>query len=53
MHLNMSLLKAGLSFRELAEKSWKVPDRYEKFEVGVVVHGIGMCNEFPQVAPLK
>jgi Xaa-Pro aminopeptidase len=53
VHHNMSMLKARLSFRELAEKSWKIPDRYEKFEVGVVVHGIGMCNEYPQVAPLK
>ncbi|NNL78824.1 MAG: M24 family metallopeptidase, partial [Desulfobacterales bacterium] len=53
VHHNMSLLKAGLSFRELAEKSWKIPDRYEKLEVGVVIHGIGMCNEYPQVAPLK
>ena len=53
VHHNMALLKPGLGFRELAEKSWKIPDRYEEFEVGVVVHGIGMCNEYPQVAPLK
>ena len=49
----MALLKPGLGFRELAEKSWRIPDRYEEFEVGVIVHGIGMCNEYPQVAPLK
>ena len=49
----MALLKPGLGFRELAEKSSKNPDRFEEFEVGVVVHGIGMCNEYPQVAPLK
>ncbi len=53
VHYNMALLKPGLGFRELAEKSWKIPDRYEAFEVGVIVHGIGMCNEYPQVAPLK
>ncbi|MEX0347460.1 MAG: M24 family metallopeptidase [Rhizobiaceae bacterium] len=53
VHHNMALLKAGLGFRELAEKSWRIPDRYEEFEVGVIVHGIGMCNEYPQVAPLK
>lgn len=53
VHHNMGLLRAGLTFRELAEKSWKIPDRFEKFEVGVVIHGIGMCNEYPQVAPLK
>ena len=53
VHHNMALLKAGLSFRELAEKSWRIPDRFAELEVGVVVHGIGMCNEYPQVAPLK
>lgn len=53
VHYNMALLKAGLGFRELAEKSWKIPGRFEELEVGVVVHGIGMCNEYPQVAPLK
>ena len=53
VHHNMALLKPGLGFRELAEKSWKNPDRFEEFEVGVVVHGIGMCNEYPQVASLK
>jgi len=53
VHHNMALLKPGLGFRELAERSWKIPDRYEEFEVGVIVHGIGMCNEYPQVAPLK
>jgi len=53
VHHNMALLKPGLGFRELAEKSWRIPDRYEDFEVGVIVHGIGMCNEYPQVAPLK
>jgi len=53
VHHNMALLKPGLGFRELAEKSWRIPDRFEEFEVGVIVHGIGMCNEYPQVAPLK
>lgn len=53
VHHNMSLLKSGLSFRDLAERSWRIPHRYAELEVGVVVHGIGMCNEYPQVAPLK
>jgi Xaa-Pro aminopeptidase len=53
VHHNMSLLEAGLSFRELAEKSWRIPDRFAALEVGVIIHGIGMCNEYPQVAPLK
>ncbi len=47
------LFKAGLGFRELAENSWRIPANHEDLEVGVIVRGIGMCNEFPQGAPLK
>ncbi len=53
VHTNMALLKPGLSFRELAEAAWRIPDRYAEFECGCIVHGIGMCNEYPQIAPLK
>jgi Xaa-Pro aminopeptidase len=53
VHANMALLKPGLGFRELAERSWRIPAKYEEFEVGCIVHGIGMCNEYPQIAPLK
>ena len=53
VHQNMELLKPGLSFRELAERSWRIPVKYEEFEVGCIVHGIGMCNEYPLIAPLK
>lgn len=53
VHSNMALLKPGLSFRELAERAWRIPARYEAFEVGCIIHGIGMCNEYPMIAPLK
>lgn len=48
---NMALIKPGLSFRELAEKAWRPPERFAEFAANVVAHGIGMCNEYPQVAP--
>ena len=51
VHSNMALLKAGLGFGELVEKSWRIPDRFADFECGCIVHGIGMCNEYPMLAP--
>ncbi len=50
---NKDLLKAGLSFRELAETSWRIPAKFEHFECGCIVHGIGMCNEWPQLVPRR
>ena len=52
VHHNMALLKAGLSFREFSEKAWKMPERYAELDCGVLVHGTGMCNEYPQLAPM-
>ena len=53
VHHNAAQLKAGLSFREFSERAWKVPERYAALDCGVLVHGIGMCNEYPQVAPAR
>ena len=52
VHENLALLKAGVSFREFSERAWKMPRRYAELDCGVLVHGIGMCNEYPQVPPL-
>ena len=48
---NIALLRPGLAFRELAESAWRVPEQYSALAAGVVIHGIGMCNEYPQVVP--
>ncbi|SLN66280.1 M24 family metallopeptidase [Ruegeria meonggei] len=52
VHTNMGLIKAGVSLREFAEKAWKMPERYQDLDCRVLVHGTGMCNEYPQVPPL-
>ena len=52
IHHNMSLLKAGVSFREFSEKAWKMPKRYSDLDCGVLTHGTGMCNEYPQIPPI-
>ena len=39
---NMALLRPGLSLRELAEKSWPIPEIYQANAYPEIVHGIGM-----------
>ncbi len=50
IHHNMTLLEPGLSFRELAERAWPIPDIYAANRYAFILHGIGMCDEYPGVA---
>ena len=46
---NARLIKNGVSFREFSEKSWKLPEEYYGNRYSCVVHGIGLCDEWPQI----
>ena len=47
---NKSLIKAGLNFREFAEQSWKLPDNCYDNHYPCIIHGVGLCDEWPFVA---
>ena len=53
IHTNMDILKPGMSFRELAETSFKLPERCAPNRYSVVYHGVGMCDEYPHCAYLE
>lgn len=46
---NLALLKAGLSFREFSEKSWKLPPTFVANRYLMLAHGAGMVDEYPVV----
>jgi len=46
---NTRLIEPGLSFREFAEKSWRIPQRFYPNRYMVLVHGVGLTDEFPAV----
>ena len=46
---NSRLIKNGMSFKEFTEKAWKLPDEYYGNRYSVMVHGIGMCDEWPAI----
>ena len=46
---NLSLIKAGRSFRELSEKSWMPPEEFVAHRYASMLHGIGMGDEWPSV----
>ena len=46
---NHRLIKSGTSFREFIEKSWKLPEEYYGNRYSCMLHGIGLCDEWPQI----
>lgn len=46
---NMSILKPGMSFRELTEQAQRLPEQYRAQRYGVMMHGVGLCDEYPSI----
>jgi len=46
---NARLIKNGVSFREFSENSWKLPEEYYGNRYSCMIHGIGLCDEWPQI----
>ena len=46
---NFRLIKPGMSFKEFVKKSWVLPDEYYGNRYSCMVHGIGLCDEWPQI----
>ena len=44
---NIELLTAGMTFREFAEKSWRIPNEFVAQRYSTLAHGVGMCDEWP------
>jgi Xaa-Pro aminopeptidase len=47
IHANMALIRPGMSFRELAERGWQVPESCRPNRYSCVAHGVGLCDEYP------
>ncbi|WP_025130658.1 Xaa-Pro peptidase family protein [Pseudomonas sp. PH1b] len=47
---NLELLRPGCSFREFAEHCWAVPERYRHNRYMMMLHGVGLVDEYPSVA---
>ncbi|OAL28721.1 hypothetical protein AYO22_02586 [Fonsecaea multimorphosa] len=47
VHYNMKILRAGLTFREYAERAWEIPKKYYANRYFLSAHGTGMTGEYP------
>ena len=46
---NSRLIKDGVSFREFTEKAWILPEKFYGNRYSVMLHGIGLCDEWPAI----
>ncbi|MEM8811015.1 MAG: Xaa-Pro peptidase family protein [Pseudomonadota bacterium] len=49
---NMALLRPGVSLAEIREQAFPVPEEFHENAYTCVIHGVGMCDEFPRVNPI-
>jgi Xaa-Pro aminopeptidase len=47
---NIGIIRPGMSFREIAEQAWKIPERFIDQRYTSVMHGVGMHGETPFIA---
>ena len=47
---NMELLKPGVSMRDLTMKTHTLDEQYQKGKYGCLMHGVGLCDEWPLIA---
>ncbi len=46
---NMELLGPGVGFAEIVQKAHRLPERFVPNRYGVVMHGVGLCDEYPAI----
>jgi Xaa-Pro aminopeptidase len=46
---NMALLGPGVSLAEIREKSHRLDGKYQAQKYGCMMHGVGLCDEWPHV----
>ena len=50
---NISVLKAGMSFREVSEKCWSIPEEFISHRYSSLIHGVGLADEYPNIKHLN
>ena len=48
---NLSLVKPGISFAQFQQQAYQQDPLYHKGAYTCLVHGVGMCDEYPRINP--
>jgi Xaa-Pro aminopeptidase len=47
---NIDIIKPGLTYREVSQRAWKIPEAFVERRYTSVMHGVGMHGETPFIA---
>jgi len=50
---NIELIRPGLTYREMSERAWKIPDAFVERRYTSVMHGVGLHGETPFIAHVQ
>ncbi len=48
---NLALVRPGVSFSDFQANAYPVPEIYHAHAYPVILHGVGMCDEYPKIIP--
>ncbi len=46
---NIAVLKPSMSFRELSEACWRIPEEFLSLRYPSLIHGVGLADEYPSI----
>ena len=46
---NIGVLKPGMTFAEVSEKAWSIPDEFLSNRYSSLIHGVGLADEYPAI----
>ncbi len=49
---NLKLVKPGMKFSEIQQQAYPVPEEFHKNAYPCILHGVGMCDEYPHIDPM-
>ena len=49
---NLGMLKPGVTFNNLQQNAWPVPEEFQHNAYPCIIHGVGMCDEYPNILPV-
>ena len=49
---NLKLIRPGITLGEFQRESWVQAEEFHENAYVCVIHGVGMCDEYPQVKPI-
>jgi len=49
---NLKLIRPGITFNEFQRECWVQNEEFHENAYVCVIHGVGMCDEYPQVKPI-